>query len=64
MNILTFAIDLEGGVSHLAKALGVTQPMVSNWKARGLPRPWRIAIESKYAKQIKATSRKAAGEAV
>lgn len=35
MNALDQAITLLGGVSKLAAALGVAQPVVSNWRARG-----------------------------
>jgi hypothetical protein len=49
MDILDTAIKQEDGVSNLAKALGVGQSVVSNWRARGIPRPWRIVLEMRYA---------------
>lgn len=35
MNALQTAIDTLGGVGKLASAIGVGQPVVSNWRARG-----------------------------
>ncbi len=35
MNALQAAIDSLGGVGKLAAAIGVGQPVVSNWRARG-----------------------------
>lgn len=35
MNALQSAIDSLGGVGKLAAAIGVGQPVVSNWRARG-----------------------------
>eukprot|EP01030_Chromulinospumella_sphaerica_P005082 gene5082-4970_t len=35
MNALDLAITYVGGVGKLAAALGVTQPLVSNWRTRG-----------------------------
>ena len=35
MNALDLAITHVGGVGKLANALGVTQPLVSNWRTRG-----------------------------
>lgn len=35
MEALELAISSAGGVSKLAAALGVSQSVVSNWKARG-----------------------------
>jgi hypothetical protein len=48
MDILNTAIDAEGGVGKLATALGVRQTVVSNWRARGLPRSWDYALRLKY----------------
>jgi len=48
MDILNTAIDAEGGVGKLATALGVRQSVVSNWRARGLPRSWDYALRLKY----------------
>jgi hypothetical protein len=49
MDILKTAIDAEGGVGKLANSLGVRQSVVSNWRARGLPRSWDYALNLKYA---------------
>lgn len=35
MNALEKAIAHTGGVGKLAAAIGVSQPVVSNWRARG-----------------------------
>lgn len=35
MNALDSAIAQVGGVGKLAAALGVSQPVISNWRARG-----------------------------
>lgn len=35
MKALDLAITCAGGVGKLAAALGVAQPLVSNWRARG-----------------------------
>lgn len=35
MNALETAIESAGGVGKLATAIGVGQPVVSNWRARG-----------------------------
>lgn len=35
MNALNTAISVVGGVGKLAAALGVAQPVISNWRARG-----------------------------
>lgn len=49
MNILEKAIETEGSVNALARALDVAQNVVSNWRARGLPKPWKLVLELKYA---------------
>ena len=48
MNILEIAIKTEGGVNALAKTLGIKQNVVSNWRKRGLPKPWEVALTLKY----------------
>ena len=35
MNALTRAIESSGGVGLLAQSIGVTQTVISNWRARG-----------------------------
>lgn len=52
MDILKTAIDAEGGVGKLASALGVSQSVVSNWRARGLPRSWDYALRLKYVPEL------------
>jgi hypothetical protein len=46
--LLDRAIATEGGVGKLAVALGVRQSVVSNWRARGLPKPWSLALRLLY----------------
>lgn len=49
MNDLEHAISIVGGVGKLAKALGVRQSTVSNWKARGrVPMGWSSLIHERY----------------
>lgn len=48
MNILEKAIQTEGGVSALAKSLGLVAHAVSNWRLRGLPKPWEMLLEERY----------------
>lgn len=56
MNILDIAIKEAGSVTKLADALGVVPSAVCNWKERGLPKSWQMALELKYRKAlIKAT---------
>ena len=55
MNILEIAIQHEKGVGNLARALGINQNVVSNWRMRQrLPQSWVVALSSKYKRQIKA----------
>jgi hypothetical protein len=49
MTILDTAIKREHGVTKLAAALGVRQSVVSNWRVRGLPKPWRMVLELRYS---------------
>lgn len=49
MDILQTAIQAEGGVGKLASALCIRQNVVSNWRARGLPKPWEHLLRLKYA---------------
>jgi hypothetical protein len=56
MDILQIAIEAEGGVGKLAAALGEKQNVVSNWRARRLPRPWAKVLALKYGKALPATS--------
>jgi hypothetical protein len=54
MDILQIAIEAEGGVGKLAAALGEKQNVVSNWRARRLPRPWAKVLALKYGKALPA----------
>lgn len=45
MDILTSAIRAAGGVSALARHVGVKPNTVSNWQTRGLPRAYAKLFE-------------------
>lgn len=45
MNILEQAIQSAGGVTALAKALALEPNVVSNWRARGIPQSWELALQ-------------------
>lgn len=66
MDILQTAIQAEGGVGKLADALGIRQNVVSNWRRRGLSKPWAQLLRLKYAAQAVAqqTPAQAATETV
>lgn len=48
MNILETAIKQEGSVGALANALGLGQTAISNWRARGVPKPWGQVLQLRY----------------
>lgn len=52
MDILQTAIQVEGGVGKLADALGIRQNVVSNWRSRGLPKPWAHLLQLKYVQEL------------
>jgi len=55
MEVLNIAIQEAKSVGNLAKALGVKQNVISNWRLRkSVPKPWLMVLERKYAKAIKA----------
>ena len=61
MNILEIAIQHEGGISALAKALGIKPNVVSMWRNRKqLSAAWTLALAAKYKRQINAASKAAA----
>ena len=62
MNLLNIAITEAGGVAELAKSLGVVPSAVGNWKSRGIPRAWQLALELRYKKSISCAKSKAAAE--
>lgn len=53
MDILQIAIKQAGGINPLAKSLGVVPSAIGNWKSRGLPKSWQIALALKYKNAIK-----------
>lgn len=58
MDILQIAINEAGGAAELAKSLGVVPSAVGNWKSRGVPRSWQLALELRYKKSITAVKNK------
>jgi len=53
METLEIAIAESGGFSALARALGTSQAVVSNWKMRGsVPPGWMAAIRLKFKRQL------------
>lgn len=55
MNILDLSIKHAGGVGRLADDLHVRQNVVSNWRSRGLPKPWEQVLRLKYGFDESAT---------
>lgn len=41
-------INELGGPTRVGRAIGVPQPVVSNWKARGIPRPWLMVLKKEH----------------
>ena len=60
MSILESGIKEAGSVGKLAELLGVRQNVISNWRSRGVPRPWAKVIEVTVLKQRKPSKAKAA----
>lgn len=52
MDLLQIAIKQAGSVNTLADQLGVVPSAIGNWKARGLPKSWQLALSLKYKKAI------------
>lgn len=48
MEQLQHAIDQVGGVTALAKELGIAQPRVSNWLVRGVPDGWLAVLSMRW----------------
>ena len=48
MEQLQHAITEAGGVTALAKALGIAQPRVSNWLVRGVPDGWMAVLAMRW----------------
>lgn len=45
---LSMLIIEEIGGKRLAEMLGITAPAVTNWKRKGIPPSWMLAIRSTY----------------
>lgn len=43
-------IDSLGGTTEVSKICGLAAASVSEWKKRGIPRPWKLYLETKYPK--------------
>lgn len=54
MSILEIAIQSEGGVGKLAETLDIAQNVISNWRKRGVPKPWAQVLELRYSAQTRA----------
>lgn len=52
MDLLQIAIKQAGSVNTLADQLGVVPSAIGNWKTRGLPKSWQLALSLKYKKAI------------
>jgi hypothetical protein len=52
MNTLEICIASVGGTGRLAYLLDVKQNVVSNWRARGVPKSWEQVLKYKFKKQI------------
>lgn len=50
------ALSRAGGVNRLAQTLGVRQNVVSNWRRRGLPWPWRQLLDLRYPQSAQETA--------
>ena len=48
MEQLQHAIIEAGGVTALAKELGIAQPRVSNWLVRGVPDGWMAVLAMRW----------------
>ena len=48
MEQLQHAITEAGGVTALAKELGIAQPRVSNWLVRGVPDGWKAVLAMRW----------------
>jgi hypothetical protein len=63
MEQLQHAIQEAGGVTALAKELGITQPRVSNWIARGVPDGWMAVLSLRWPLSKDAATATSRGEA-
>ena len=50
MSILEIAIQAEDGVGRLADSLDIAPNVISNWRKRGVPKPWTRVLEMRYGK--------------
>ena len=48
MEQLQHAITEAGGVTALARELGIAQPRVSNWLVRGVPDGWMAVLAMRW----------------
>lgn len=64
MDILEKAIAIAGGVGKLADALDTKQSVVSNWRVRGLPKPWEQVLRLKYQAELAQAHESSAQEAL
>jgi hypothetical protein len=54
-------IDEFGGTSSVARMLGLTPGAISQWRTKGIPKPWMMYFRALHPKLFsKAAKRKAA----
>jgi hypothetical protein len=46
------AISALGGVQAVAKICGISSPAVSQWKAAGIPRPWKMFLLAAFPLEL------------
>ncbi len=63
MEQLQHAIEKAGGVTALAKELGIAQPRVSNWLVRGVPDGWMAVLSMRWPMSQDAATAPVRGEA-
>lgn len=58
MDIFQKAIAYEGGITNLARALGLSVSRVGNWPGRGVPDGWLTVMQDRYGNAEAAPERK------
>lgn len=52
MSPLEKAIEVCGGLTELANRIGATANQITNWRSRGVPLDWCVAIERATAQAV------------
>ncbi|WP_293708633.1 hypothetical protein [Stenotrophomonas sp. UBA7606] len=50
-------IDALGGTGEVARTCQVSEPSVSQWRKRGIPRPWQMFLRERYPERFDADGR-------